>query len=561
MATQPSTRLIDPDDGSEINTAKKARYELQPHIKDIVLRFITLSHYIFYCQLIPSGNPSLLNISIGTQIMNIVFTIYTVCRQEGSSIPSSMTAKITQGNPKWTHLGQSYNADVKTLIQAMKVCAEVCGLSFNKSSASQPPSGSSSTSTDDPMTGLITGDKWFGVAGPFLNFLTGFSLRLKELRLGHSEFPFKKSRGQSISYPTSRYGLNRTHHILLEGIRFPPERRSSMVQTLGPMTNLLCYLEAPPDYSNKFEAAVKNSLGHIPNIEGIVKALKSQKKMSYRNIISLIADITIIVTSRQHNRTFPFPSAVTLNMVSEADIKKFKTIACPQPEVQFPKVLRESESSKWRQNITMSGLPAAIFYNHIAKTQWDLNGTFSSDEASQVIFHCWWGTYKEDLGILQSITTNQIWRKRDELGNKFQKMNSTSSITSQINLIKLTKFAKLASANQTGLMTQGAKQTASVPVFGGNRKRKFSDDFFKYLEEQSPSGTGLLTLQGIESDLTLILRDLKQKLSSNQKIQDAGTVEWIDMASSSSEEHYTKREEPEYLPNFRPNETCDYFLG
>lgn len=46
-----------------------------------------------------------------------------------------------------------------------------------------------------------------------------------------------------------------------------------MIQSLGPMTTLLCFLEAPPNYCNKFETATVNALAHIPNIDGIIRAL------------------------------------------------------------------------------------------------------------------------------------------------------------------------------------------------------------------------------------------------------------------------------------------------
>lgn len=141
-------------------------------------------------------------------------------------------------------------------------------------------------------------------------------------------------------------------------------------------------------------------------------------------------------------------------------------------------------------------------------------------------------------------------------------MNSCGSITSNITLPKLTKFAKLASANQVGAMAQGQKQVASMPVFGGARKRKFDQGFFKYLDEQTPAGSGVLTATGIEADLTAHLRMLKTRLQNANGIQTAGTTFWIDMEKSTSLKCLTDPDSIVYLPDDTwLQETCEYFLN
>lgn len=94
---------------------------------------------------------------------------------------------------------------------------------------------------------------WFGVSGPYLNFFTGFGLRMKELRIGHSNMPHSKSDDVMKSVPVAKYGLYGCHRILLEGCTFPPEKRSSMSQSLGCMTSLLCYLKSSADYEKKWK--------------------------------------------------------------------------------------------------------------------------------------------------------------------------------------------------------------------------------------------------------------------------------------------------------------------
>ncbi|CAK9833180.1 hypothetical protein ANTRET_LOCUS9903 [Anthophora retusa] len=92
---------------------------------------------------------------------------------------------------------------------------------------------------------------WYGIAGPLLNLLSGFAMRRKELRLGHHQMPLVKRENQERVVNVAQYGIYGCHHILCEGISFPPEKRASMPQSLGPLTILLCYLRSERQYSAK----------------------------------------------------------------------------------------------------------------------------------------------------------------------------------------------------------------------------------------------------------------------------------------------------------------------
>lgn len=77
---------------------------------------------------------------------------------------------------------------------------------------------------------------WYGTIGPYIDMFASFALRMNELRLGHNNFPMSKIDGRHKSFPVTKYGLSGAHHVLLEGASFPPERESSIVQSLRPMT-------------------------------------------------------------------------------------------------------------------------------------------------------------------------------------------------------------------------------------------------------------------------------------------------------------------------------------
>ncbi|GLV38153.1 hypothetical protein CBL_10120 [Carabus blaptoides fortunei] len=54
--------------------------------------------------------------------------------------------------------------------------------------------------------------------------------------MGHTMMQVKKVNGDSRHIKVEEYGLSGKHHVLLEGVRFPPERRTAMAQSIGPMT-------------------------------------------------------------------------------------------------------------------------------------------------------------------------------------------------------------------------------------------------------------------------------------------------------------------------------------
>lgn len=106
---------------------------------------------------------------------------------------------------------------------------------------------------------------------------------MKELRLGHGQIPIAKESGKSKAVPTSRYGLNGSHHILLDGCTFPPERRSAMAQSLGPMTAFLLHVRTEEKYRAKWTAASKRAMAHIPHIDDILEAVKGKPASEISN--------------------------------------------------------------------------------------------------------------------------------------------------------------------------------------------------------------------------------------------------------------------------------------
>lgn len=323
------------------------------------------------------------NITLGNQICNIMFTIFTICRQEATGFTGNIGRKagaskdftVTSKDTKYTIKFEDANS-------ICKECAVSCGLEFKKFGPNDP-------------------DNWYGTAAPYLDFFVGNKLRYDELRLGHAHMPISRDAQGMKSFPVEKYGLNGSHYILLEGSTFAPEKRSSMAQSMGPMTALLCHIRTShPLYRKKWTDASKRAMAHIPMIDEILDLIKDKKASEIRGVISLLADIILITTSRQAQRMF-FP----INMLA-------RMYTLPTTEQGF--VIGDGgQPTEYRTRddllsfFNVSGHGGYYLYKMVSHFKWEMEGHFSNSEASQVLFHTIFGTYKEDLSLF--VPNNQNW--------------------------------------------------------------------------------------------------------------------------------------------------------
>nr|QMP82155.1 nucleocapsid protein [Siphonapteran orthomyxo-related virus OKIAV157] len=563
-------KLFDPDSNKEITDVKKARYELKPTVKAQVITFIIRAFIALHFKIMGDFD-RLTNITVGGQIMNILHTGHSVLRQSAQRENKAvLESKVRTGTPKVSYLGTEYPIAIEDLKGVVSGIAKLCGLAYSATSApAAQPDEDVNMAVDDAAAApaaapaqvtLLGGDEWFGIAGPIFNFLTGFNLRWRELRLGHDEIPFKKEDGNVHSYPISTFGLKRSHGLLLEGCRFPPERRSSMIQSLGPMTLLVSYLLAKPGYEDKLKTALTNSIPILRDFPNILETMKGKKFGDLKNIIGLIAEISILTTTRQRNRAFP-PPAVFVSILSNAgDYNAVKGFFALQ-SVSGPTITDSGNKRKiLRSNITFSGIAQAVLNNVAAENSWTIAGEFSDAEFQQLIFHCWWGTYKEDFGILKSITNHANWFKRDQYGKKFR-APSTQKANTIKGLVSMKYFSKLSNAIQTNYAGTGLRQVASIPCFSGNRVRVFGGSYFKYVAEQTYTAGNASTLQGIENELTIVFKKMLDRLRREEGTMDSGTTSWFQVDQNNSEA--ILMDASKMVPVFPADikENGSYFLG
>lgn len=449
---------MDPDTNEEIQDAKRPRIQLDESKKVSCLKALVSAYGPITAAIInkpkeamdvdAAADPALdavKDLSVCAQITNILFTLHTICRQVAMGRTDTNAAKKTLTTAMTvSYNGKEYQQNRDMLIEVWKAIVLGVGLEYKKFN-----------DNDD--------DNWYGTMGPYLDFFCGFGLRLKELRIGHDKMPITRSDGVTTEFPVRKYGLTGAHHVLLEGCTFPPEKRSSMAQSMGPMTAFLCMIRSEGMYRQKWASAVKRAFNHIPIIDDIIEVTKTQKKaQDISTTIGLLAEIILITTSRQATRMF-FPLSF-LSSVYE-DMKKSK------------------KQDKLLKFFNTTGSGGFFLYKMACKKPWKISGTFTEETAGQVVFHSIFGTYKEDFGILSTITNVANWQTREQIGKGFTKGEHHDGRCA-VKLPILSYYSKMSCANQSGLLTGVYNQVVGVPSFSGRRVQLFGNDFFEHLEKK-----------------------------------------------------------------------------
>lgn len=96
----------------------------------------------------------------------------------------------------------------------------------------------------------------FMIATPIMNVITCFKPMFDEVRTGVTRFSLKgdkkkkrssqgtsdnSQKGSNAKHSISAYGLNNNHIPLLQGITLPPERRTGLLKSIGPLALALYY--------------------------------------------------------------------------------------------------------------------------------------------------------------------------------------------------------------------------------------------------------------------------------------------------------------------------------
>lgn len=289
----------------EVQDTKKQRLDLDVHQKDTCLLAIAAS----YVALSTYMQMDIMNLHDGQQCANVLKSLFLAQRQKANnsgtlvSRHESKPFTVTIRGTKKTFARKDVDEVVVRVWSAF-------GLKFDKPSAN-------------------TKNWWWGTFAPLLSYFCAWGERLSELRVGHARFVRKKEEvttadGQKEKHEkvvqVKDFGLYPQHHILLEGVSFAPELRSSMAQSVGPMTAViaLCNETGDSKFQKKYRDAVGRIFSHVPNIESIIEALVGKPAHAVAPLVRQLADLCLLVPARNQRRAhFPINFLVAYVLSAE----------------------------------------------------------------------------------------------------------------------------------------------------------------------------------------------------------------------------------------------------
>lgn len=352
-------------------------------------------------------------------------------------------------------------------------------------------------------------ENWVGTMGPYLNMLGCWGLRLQELRVGHLKMPVARDGDKMNVVPIEKYGLSPAHAVHLEGVTYPPERRASMSMSLGALTTVLCMLRTKGKYRNKWENAVKKTLSHIPAFTDFISLTETNSAAEYvKPALALLGNILLVTTSRHSQR-----GCIPMCMVSYL----YETMTLENKAI-------------FLDNFDLSGKGLFYTYKQVQKStqKFNIEMDGTEEQAAQIVFHTIFGTFKEDLGVLKTITSIGTWYTRQELGKAFSK---SKELVRSFTLPTLKYYSKLCSANQSEFHTLNVGQVSSVPCFSGTRKVTFTDDFYEHMKRDKSHTQSAKTMTNIIVHIwSNYITDILTKVQKNG-VNKYGTKSWYSMAS------------------------------
>jgi hypothetical protein len=420
------------------------------------------------------------NITVGNYAISIIFKTHNVCRQETKTGVIKATTSF-----KILYKGKDYPLENDSIKATWIAILKNNDLEYKN-------------------FGYSDSENWYVTMGPCLEMFSLYPLRVNELRLGHNHMPITQDGCVYKGFPVSKYRLSGAHHVLLEGVSYPPARKASFVQCLGPMTAWLCMLRGEGIYRNKYATAVKKAMPHVPCIGDIIDLTRTTTASEIAYLTVLVAEILLATTSRQKTRMF-FPITVfTAVWNNHEDTKKF---------CEF---FRSTGEGGWYTYKVASAL----------ENKFTINGHMEPEKASQIVFHGIFGSYKEDLSILSQTTDISLWYTKEEMGPCFRQQDKSDQVT-KIQLPKLKYYSKTF-FNQTGHLSKEYNQVATVPCFSGYRVQKFNFNSFEHLEKKRIM-SDRKSLSGIIRILVTTLEELHDPKKEGGI--DMGTTNWIDMTT------------------------------
>lgn len=497
---QPIRVLVNPDNrNEELADVRRNQYTVNNDLKGTVLTALIHVHLQFAKAF--NAITELYNLTAMAQITSHIATLHTAKRQTTNPRSTGDVNSLIDETLS-IHWGtEEREAEANALETIMVNVFHVYGLNYSADNYGP--------------------NHWYGMMSPLLTFMTAFPLRMNEVRTGCDQFTVGKNENRIQSVRVNQYGLDGKHHLLLDGITYPPVKKSAMAQSVGPMTQLICLarVRGRPEYANKWKQALSKSLAHIPRVDEIIAQSQTRNASEVQAIFGVIADILLVTGSRSSNKAhFPFPFYLAhlphdIITLMQSD---------PMSVGDLPPAYGRMRPPNMHQ-IDVSGKGAFKLYDLNANVEFKIYMNAPVETVRQIVFHSIWGSHWENLSILQYMTGVEF-KTRRELGSAFRgKGSSTTEVT--FKPIKILRYAKLSQALPTDYTTGGQQQIINKVVFAGKRTCELGPAMLNELKRHRAGITQPMGGTSLFNFLSNYRNNVYKRARSEGFIQQ-GVVDW-----------------------------------
>lgn len=359
--------------------------------------------------------------------------------------------------------------------------------------------------------------EWVGTMSSLLTLMTAFSRRLNETRVPPTKFDakVKKSSKEKAETPISQFGLDKSSAPYLEGLTYAPHMKSSMINSLGPLTITIgLALSFDPTYGKKWRQAFKNCWGMLDFVDELIEEIEGNSTQSSQ-VISKLATLCLFGVPRAGNKAYiPFVALAAAMMEDNAAVVTWIV----DPSLTSAKTINVSDAVK---NIDSSGHGMWHAYNLSLTNKLTMRGNQGTGkELGQLYMHAFLGTHKDDLSLLEWMTGKEDFLTRSEIGSTLQgpageKMNV------EITRYPVSKICKLSSSSGTSLMSGGEGQIQRMSVLSGKCTQDISQEskILNCLKEATTSMAYRSKIT-VSDKLTAVVDKLARKIAK------AGKLEW-----------------------------------
>nr|QPZ88433.1 putative nucleocapsid protein [Soybean thrips quaranja-like virus 1] len=441
--------LVD-DNKKVLPESRRAGYEPDKKMK-AKLYYAILSSFDRFEVMIGKAKNVKISLGVGNQIGTLLFTLHSICRKKLNQGSNYVDNPAHGTDFKFTCRGKEHKIARNVALNIWVEELGACGFEYKKDA------------------------EFIGVLSPILTIFSSFALRFNELRQGHEEVLMGKSpEGIPLKMKIANFGLSKKHTPLCEGITYPPERKSAMAQSVGPVTSMIwLMLSTDNTYARKWASSTAKLLGNAWDAEQVAFLLTCKKDAQERALLKAVCDVLILAGDRSSKKAFLPPLA-------------FKTAifnACR-------KIPIEGEEGKFRVVIPpilylfdSSGMGLARAYREVSKVDIAFEEMMSADTMAEVLFHATFGTFADDFGVLTFMTGHSGWSTRSDIDKGFLKDTNDAPLKIT-KMLPLERFAKLSQTTQTKYISEAQHLVTTGTTFSGKQQANYDPELLKKMAQK-----------------------------------------------------------------------------